>query len=40
MIFKNISEKYKSLTNSNMLNYDFSNLNSIHCVVEQNKVSK
>jgi hypothetical protein len=34
--FFNFLEKYISLTNSNMLNYDFSISNSIHYVIEHN----
>jgi negative regulator of genetic competence, sporulation and motility len=41
--FMNINyfkKKHESLTNSNMVNYDFSNSSSIHYVIEQNKVGR
>jgi hypothetical protein len=37
---KKVIEKYKSMTNSNMLNYDFSYSNFIYCVIEQKKVDR
>ncbi len=40
MNFKLFIKKYKSLTNSNILNNDSSNSKSIHYVIEQNKVSR